>query len=226
VSPASPLNEAESPVTSAEGELAAAGPAGNLRSATPAVPETAIELIDLTELATPDLEIIINPGSFRTQSSSLTLREDNRGVIVDIVRRGPLDEPLTLRLEEVGFSGNRSPWRSGQFEISNGGYVEFPRDEERARVTLVMASDTRREADQVSTLRVREVESAAIALATVELVLEDDDQRRFEAELPANTVAFRAGTRSGRADRPCPFQPGRDAPCRKHRGPRHYRERP
>jgi serine/threonine protein kinase len=202
VSPASPLNEAESPVTSAEGELAAAAPAGNLRSATPetaavdlanspdAVPETAIELIDLTELATPDLEIIINPGSFRTQSSSLTLREDNRGVIVDIVRRGPLDEPLTLRLEEVGFSGNRSPWRSGQFEISNGGYVEFPRDEERARVTLVMASDTRREADQVSTLRVREVESAAIALATVELVLEDDDQRRFEAELPANTVAF------------------------------------
>ena len=120
----------------------------------------------------------------------MTLREDSRGVIVHIIRREPLEEPLTLRLEEVGFSGNRSPWRSGQFEISNGGYVEFARGVERARVTLTMASDTRREADQQSTLRVREADSAAIALATIELTLEDDDQRRFETELPANTVAF------------------------------------
>ena len=98
--------------------------------------------------------------------------------------------PMTLRLEEVGFSGNRSPWRSGQFEISNGGYVELPAGEARARVTLTMASDTRREADQMSTLRVREADTAAIALATIDLVLEDDDQRRFEAGLPSNTVAF------------------------------------
>ena len=34
------------------------------------------------------------------------------------------------------------------------------------------------------------MDTASIALATIELVLEDDDQRRFEAELPANTVAF------------------------------------
>ena len=149
-----------------------------------------IDLIDLTELAMPDVEITIDPGSFRVQSSSLTLREDGRMAIVDIVRTESLDRPLTLRLEEVGFSGNRSPWRSGQFEISDGGYVEFAAEQSRARITLAMASDTRREADQSSTLRVREVESASIALATIELVLEDDDQRRFEAELPANTVAF------------------------------------
>ena len=124
------------------------------------------------------------------QSRSVTLREDDRPVIIGIVRPEPLDRPLTLRLEEVGFSGNRSPWRSGQFEISNGGYVEFAADEARARVTLTMASDARREADQLSTLRVREAESASIALATIDLVLEDDDQRRFEAELPANTIAF------------------------------------
>ena len=53
-----------------------------------------------------------------------------------------------------------------------------------------MASDERREADQVSTLRIREADTAAIALATISLVLEDDDQRQFEAELPQNTVAF------------------------------------
>ena len=155
-----------------------------------ALAETTIELIDLAELATPDVELDISAGSIGTQVRSVTLREDSPGVIVDIIRREPLEEPLTLRLEEVGFSGNRSPWRSGQFEISNGGYVEFARGVERARVTLTMASDTRREADQQSTLRVREADSAAIALATIELTLEDDDQRRFETELPANTVAF------------------------------------
>jgi hypothetical protein len=196
VAAVSPVSEGEDPVAAAqvqggdfEGAMpAAAGAESSLASQ--AAAEVAIELIDLTELAMPDLEIVIDPASFAAQSGSVTLREDGRGVIVDLIRPEPLEEPLTLRLEEVGFSGNRSPWRSGQFEISNGGYVEFRRDEERARVTLTMASDTRREADQVSTLRVREVESAAIELATIELVLEDDDQRRFEAELPSNTVAF------------------------------------
>ena len=171
-------------------ELDARGPKGDAGAEASGTGEPAIELIDLAELVTPDIELVIDPASIDAQSRSVTLREDGPAAIVDIVRPGPLDEPLTLRLEEVGFSGNRSPWRSGQFEISNGGYVEFARDEARARVTLTMASDSRREADQLSTLRVREAESAAIALASIELVLEDDDQRRFEAELPANTVAF------------------------------------
>ena len=187
-----------SPAETVAGEIPAAEPLGasgdaasdSVAALPDEIAETNIELIDLSKLVTPDLEIIIDPTSSPAPPSSVTLVEDGRAVIVEIVRPEPLEEPLTLRLEEVGFSGNRSPWRSGQFEISNGGYVEFPRDEARARVKLVMASDARREADQVSTLRVREVDSAAIALATIELVLEDDDQRRFEAELPANTVAF------------------------------------
>ncbi len=149
-----------------------------------------LELIDLTELAQPDVEILIDPASFLRQAKSATLREDGPSIIVEIVRAEPLELPMTLRLEEVGFSGNRSPWRSGQFEISNGGYVEFLAGESTARVTLAMASDSRREADQLSTLRIREVDTAAITLATIDLVLEDDDQRRFEAELPSNTVAF------------------------------------
>jgi hypothetical protein len=37
---------------------------------------------------------------------------------------------------------------------------------------------------------VRETEAAALPLARIELILEDDDQRRFESSLPANTVAF------------------------------------
>jgi hypothetical protein len=99
---------------------------------------------------------------------------------------------MTLRLEEVGFSGNRSPWSAGQFSISNDGIVEFPAGQDRARVTLSMASDRLGEADQQSTLRVRELDAAAIQLAAIEVVLEDDDQRKFEAGLPPNTVAFAA----------------------------------
>jgi serine/threonine protein kinase len=192
--PVVPVVDAEVPADSTVVEAQAAGepplpvatPVAELQSSV----ATALELIDLTELAPADLEIFIDLASFGTQSESVTLREDGPSVVVEIVRAEPLEMPMTLRLEEVGFSGNRSPWRSGQFEISNGGYVELPAGEATARVTLAMASDTRREADQMSTLRIREADTAAIALATIDLVLEDDDQRRFEAELPSNTVAF------------------------------------
>ena len=181
-SPAGPL--ADSPPDSAS-----AAPADTDASAEQANSVPELELIDLTELAQPDIEIVIDRAFFGTEAGSVTLREDGPSVFVDIVRT-ELELPMTLRLEEVGFSGNRSPWRSGQFEISNGGYVEFLAGESKARVALTMASDTRREADQMSTLRIREADTAAITLATIDLVLEDDDQRRFEAELPANTVAF------------------------------------
>ena len=152
--------------------------------------ETRLEMVDFAEVATPDAGITIDPTAFEAPSHSVTLREDGRPVIVEFRRSEPLDEPLSLRLEEVGFSGNRSPWRTGQFEIPDGGYFEFPAGQARARIALTMASDDRREADQVSTLSVRETEAAALPLARIELLLEDDDQRRFESSLPANTVAF------------------------------------
>jgi hypothetical protein len=177
---------AEEPVTVSE------DPAAGLAAAEPAE-QPELELLDLDRLATADVEIRIDTGSFSPETKSITLREDGRSVIVDIIRPEPLELPMTLRLEEIGFSGNRSPWRSGQFEISNGGYVEFLPGESRGRLTLSMASDDRREADQMSTLKVREADTAAVALATIDLVLEDDDQRRFEAELPPNTVAFAVG---------------------------------
>ena len=154
------------------------------------VPAPEPRLIDFSQLPLADVEVAIAPGSFEVELKSVTLREDSRPVIVDFVRQGSLQSPMTLRLEEVGFSGNRSPWRSGQFEISNGGIAEFPAGQERARTTLSMASDSLREADQQSTLRVRELDAAAIELASIEVVLEDDDQRKFESGLPPNTVAF------------------------------------
>jgi serine/threonine protein kinase len=156
------------------------------------LPEPEPAITDFSNMPLPDVEIFIARGSFESEIKSVTLREDSRPVIVDFIRYGSLDFPMTLRLEEVGFSGNRSPWSAGQFSISNDGIVEFPASQDRARVTLSMASDPLREADQQSTLRVRELDAAAIQLATIEVVLEDDDQRKFEAGLPPNTIAFAA----------------------------------
>jgi hypothetical protein len=53
-----------------------------------------------------------------------------------------------------------------------------------------MMSDPLREADQQSTLRVRATDSASTEYGIINVMLEDDDQRIFEATLPANTVAF------------------------------------
>ena len=84
------------------------------------------------------------------------------------------------------------PWVAGQYEFSDNGYIEFPVGQERARISLAMTSDLSREADQQATLRIRETDSATSELAIINVVLEDDDQRAFEATLPANTVAFAA----------------------------------
>jgi serine/threonine protein kinase len=153
-------------------------------------------LLDYSELP-PPMEIVrFSLNADAGEPTKVVLREDGDPVIVDFIREGGADAPLTLRLEEVGFSGNRSPWATGQYALSNSGLVVFPEGQERARVTLRAASDPRREADQQSTLRLRLADSAESELATLSLTLEDDDQRAFEAELPANTIAFAVGQAS------------------------------
>ena len=134
-------------------------------------------------------EIHLLPGGVAAESITVIIREDGAPVIIDALRED-ISLPLTLRLEEVGFSGNRSPWVSGQYAFADGDFFEFPVGQERARLTLTMASDPLREADQQSTLRIREVDSASPEVATITVILEDDDQRKFEAQLPTNTVAF------------------------------------
>jgi serine/threonine protein kinase len=153
-------------------------------------PETFAEpLEDFSQLPLPGLVIQLPAGGTSAEAVTVTLREDGAPVIIDVVRED-VSSPLTLRLEEVGFSGNRSPWVSGQYALDGDGALRFPLGQERARITLNMASDPLREADQQSTLRIREVDSASVELATITVVLEDDDQRTFEAQLPTNTVAF------------------------------------
>lgn len=146
-------------------------------------------LVDFSTLPPATAVVSIGRNREYPNSVTITLREDGVPAIVDLVRD---DTRLstTLRVEEVSHSGNRSPWASGQFSFSDNGFVEFPLGQNRARVTLSMASDQVREADQQSTLRVRDADSPKSELATINVVLEDDDQRMFEATLPANTIAF------------------------------------
>jgi serine/threonine protein kinase len=155
-------------------------------------PEVSLEpLVDFSTLPPATAELRIREANGEPESVTVRLREDSDPATVDFVREN-VDLALTLRLEEVGFSGSRSPWSAAQFELSDNGYVEFPIGQDRARVTLTMTPDVIREADQQSTLRLRETDMATSRLGTINVILEDDDQRVFESTLPANTVAFAA----------------------------------
>jgi len=159
-------------------------------------------LVDFSTLPAPTVEVPFHMGEIAGQPVRITLREDGEPAIVDFVRSGDTGVPLTLKLDEIRFSGNRSPWGAGQYTFSNDGIVKFPVGQDRGRITISMASDPLREADQSSTLRLREVDSADSELALLSVVLEDDDQRTFEARLPVNTIAFASGQASIRETDP------------------------
>lgn len=159
-------------------------------------------LVDFSLLPAPTLVIPFSPHGEAGAPFNIAMREGGNDVIIDFVRDTDLSTPMTLRLEEIGFSGNRSPWAAGQYALSNSGVIQFPAGQERGRVTLTMASDLLREADQQSTLRLRKFEFADSELALLKLTLEDDDQRAFESRLPRNTVAFAASQASIRESDP------------------------
>jgi hypothetical protein len=116
--------------------------------------------------------------------------EDASPVAVEFIRRSDIGLPLILRLEEVSYSGNRSPWESGQYAMQDDGMVAFVAGQDRVRMMITMASDPLREPDRDVVLRLRDAEYPDDEYAIINLNLRDDDQRRFEAGLPPNTVAF------------------------------------
>lgn len=197
------LPPVEVPESAVSGEPLSAEPAAEevAMVAVPAEPEPE-PLVDFSTLPPPTVEVRFHTGEIAGQPVRVTLREDGEPAIVDFVRSGDTGVPLTLKLDEIRFSGNRSPWGAGQYGFSNDGILEFPVGQDRARITISMASDPLREADQTSTLRLREVDSADSELALLSVVLEDDDQRAFEAQLPVNTIAFAAGQASIRETDP------------------------
>jgi serine/threonine protein kinase len=132
---------------------------------------------------------LAGPNSLRTELG-LTLREGEDELAIDLVRQADIGEPLSVRLEEVGYSGNQSPWETGRYHISNNGIATFEAGQSRARVNIAMPSDTVRDPDVQANLLVRNIEDAGSQLAMINLVLEDDDQRSFESTLPLDTIGF------------------------------------
>jgi hypothetical protein len=146
--------------------------------------------IDLTALLPPTMTIGLTATGRSVAEVGLTLREDSDPATIDLVRMKNMLESYSVLLEEVGFSGNRSPWEEGQYEIANDGLVTFEAGQNRARTTISMLSDALRETDREVTILVREADNAESELARINLQLEDDDRRVFEAGLPRNTIAF------------------------------------
>ncbi|MEL7186206.1 MAG: protein kinase, partial [Pseudomonadota bacterium] len=147
-------------------------------------------LIDFSTLPEPTLVVSLAGYGADPDPVTFTIRENADPAIIDLVRDSDLSTELTVRLEEVGFSGNRSPWAGGQYALSNSGLVKFPVGQSRGRVTLTMAQDSMNESDQQSILRVRAIDLPGSELAVINVMLEDDDRRAFEASLPTNTIAF------------------------------------
>jgi hypothetical protein len=149
--------------------------------------------VDPTSLLPADLTVgLVANGQF-VPEVDLTLRENSQSATIDLVRMHNMRESITVLLEEVGFSGNRSPWEDGQYEIANEGVATFEAGQSRARTRISMPPDTLREADRDVTIQVREIDNAESELAVINLKLEDDDRRLFEATLPPNTIAFVTG---------------------------------
>ncbi|MCH7853495.1 MAG: protein kinase [Proteobacteria bacterium] len=157
---------------------------------------TAVDTLDsdpvvVTETMQPATHALtLSRSGVSTQKLGITLREGAGPAIVDLHRTEGIGVPLTLRIEEVGFSGNRSPGSTGKYKLSNDGIVEFAVDQATAQTIISLASDAVSEPDRQVALRVRVADNPRSELGFINLTLEDDDRRDIEANLAANTVAF------------------------------------
>jgi len=156
---------------------------------TPATPP--VELIDFSRLPVPDLLLSLRtPGDDSMPTGALTMREDGGDGIIDLVRTGDLSQSFAVQFVESESTGNQSSWESGRYHVENDGMLVFDAGQPRARIHVSMRSNPVREPDRDVTLSVHGVSDPTVELATIRLTLEDDDQRRFEAGLPRNTIGF------------------------------------
>jgi serine/threonine protein kinase len=151
---------------------------------------TVPEQPDYALLPPPDLLVTIGASGSQPFEGELSVTEDTAPAVVDFVLTSDVVTTLTLRLEEVSYSGNRSPWESGQYTLQDDGLVRFEAGQSRIRTTIALASDPLREPDRDVVLQLRDADHPDTAFANLRVNLLDDDQRRFEAGLMPNTIAF------------------------------------
>jgi serine/threonine protein kinase len=159
-------------------------------------------MVDIVEMPAAGLIIPIGREPDSGISLVLTLREDEPAVVIEITRSHNLGEALYLQLAEVAFTGNRSPLQDGQYLLLNEGRVDFAPGQTRRRLQIVMRNDTARESDRRATLALVDRDAPDRVYATLSVLLEDDDQRRFEAGLPTDTIAFSASQVASRENLP------------------------
>lgn len=133
--------------------------------------------------------VLAAPGE-SSDALVLNLAEDGGEVVLELYRWFGLSEALLVRIDEVGFSGSRSPLEDGEFSLSGDGIVNFDPGQRQASISIVPTADDLREPDRQIDLLLRDYYNPESTLGRVELRLLDDDQRRYEESYAVNTVAF------------------------------------
>ncbi|MDX1480443.1 MAG: protein kinase [Woeseiaceae bacterium] len=123
------------------------------------------------------------------QMLPVRIREDGSDAIIDLRRPDGGQGELIVVADSSRYGSSRSAWEQGQYRLSGDGIVRFLPGQEVAQLRISMTSDPVREPDRDVLLTLREQDTGA-ELGLIELTLEDDDQRAFEAGLPPNAVGF------------------------------------
>lgn len=165
--------------------------AGGLREIPTGVGASAAEITTAIVILEPAThEVTLSQAGMRPAEVGVTLREESGPARISFHRTASVGVPLSLRIDEVGFSGNRSPGSTGKYTIANDGLVEFAAGQATAQTTISLASDAVSEPDRKVTLLVRVADNPSSELAIINFTIEDDDRRTIEAGLSPNTVAF------------------------------------
>jgi len=158
-----------------EPAVADVAPSGSVSPPAPTVP-----VIDFSTLPPATLTVLLASNG---EPDSLVLREGTAPAMVDLVRTDGSTESRTVVLAGTGINGSGV----GRYALENDGVVTFAAGQDRARIQIAMRSDQTREPDSRVTLQIQDGRDV---LGVIRLTLEDDDQRAFDARVPANTVAF------------------------------------
>lgn len=144
------------------------------------------------DLELTPLLVLAAPGQ-TSPELELSLTEGAGELVVELQRSFGLSESLLVRIDEVGFSGSRSPGEAGLYRLSDDGVVSFDPGQREASFSITVGADDIRETDRQVSLLLRDYYNPESALGQVELRVLDDDQRSFETNFRQNAVAFLTG---------------------------------
>lgn len=155
-----------------------------------AVEEVAIPEFDYSSLLPPTVTLSLAATDGAVAPVALTMRENGAPAVVEITRESGLADALSVRLVESDFGGERSPLGAGQYVLEDNGTVNFVPGQARAQTTIRMSQNDTAETTQQATLQVSRVSEPEIALASLNLTLEDDDEAEAVPDVAANTISL------------------------------------